>query len=151
MRSKKITSFKYALDSYAWIEYAIGSTMGEFVKEVLELAICFTPSIVIAELSFKFTNEQNVEDWLKLLKFIKVKTQTVPLDESLSNKSGEQKFFLRKLEKKIGLSDAIIYQTSISIGARLISGDDHFKNIPNVIFLKNVQIIEKELQLLKKK
>jgi len=74
MRSNKITSFKYALDSYAWIEYAIGSTMGEFVKEVLELAICFTPSIVIAELSFKFTNEQNVEDWLKLLKFIKVKT-----------------------------------------------------------------------------
>ena len=50
---KIIMNYKFALDSYAWIEYAIGSQMGEFINFIIKYTTCITPSIVIAELSDK--------------------------------------------------------------------------------------------------
>jgi predicted nucleic acid-binding protein len=147
---RRIMNSKYVLDSYAWVEYSIGSSMGEFVKEILELASCYTPSIVISELSYKFTRENKREEWMKFLRFIKLRTEIILLDVVLSDESGEQKFILRQKEKKMGLADAIIYQTANSLNAQLVSGNIHFEKISNVIYLKNPQILIKELNLLKK-
>ena len=142
--------YKFVLDSYAWVEYAIGSFMGEFVEFLLNNAECFTPSIVIAELSDKFHRENKLKDWGLLYKFIKNSTQIIPLSEMLAFQSGQQKIKLRKKqpsgEQKVGLADAIIYQTSLNHEAKLVSGDEHFKNIKNVIYLKNKAKIKQEMK-----
>ena len=56
-------NYKYVLDSYAWVEYIIGSPMGRFVQLFLDMAeLCYTPSIVIAELSTKFEREDKQKE-----------------------------------------------------------------------------------------
>jgi len=127
--------------------------MGDFVEFLLNNAECFTPTIVIAELSDKFHRENKLKDWILLYKFIKNATQTIPLGDNLAFQSGQQKTKLREKqqtgEKKIGLADAIIYQTSLNQGAKLVSGDEHFKNIKNVLYLKNMSKITQEMKKIK--
>ncbi|MHA1673355.1 MAG: type II toxin-antitoxin system VapC family toxin [Promethearchaeota archaeon] len=146
MKWTKIMSYKIVFDSYAWVEYFIGSPMGKFVEEFLEKAEqCYTPSIVIAELSTKFEKENRQKEWETTCKFIRNKTVIIPLDLELANQSGKRKIILRKKAKTIGLADAIIYQTALSLEAILLTGDEHFENFHEVIYLKNAGMVEKEL------
>jgi len=131
-------NYRYVLDSYAWVEYIIGTRMGRFVQSFLEMAEqCYTPSIVIAELSTKFERENKQKEWEMFFKFIKNKSSIVPLDSNLANQSGKMKIELREKEKTIGLADAIIYQTAINLNASLITGDKHFEDFPEIIYLKD--------------
>ena len=145
-------SNSYVIDTFAWVEYALGTEMGAFVAELLNApdSTLYTPAIVIAELSFKFNNE-NIGDWGTFFKFIKEKTQVVPLDGSTANQSGLQKQQLRATEKGIDLADAIIYQTALNLHAALISGDEHFKAIDGVIYLKNSVQVEDRLAEIRKR
>ena len=131
-------NYRYVLDSYAWVEYIIGTPMGRFVQLFLEMAEqCYTPSIVIAELSTKFERENKRKEWEIFFKFIKNKSSIIPLDSELANQSGIMKIKLRAKEKTIGLADAIIYQTAINLNASLITGDKHFEHFPEIIYLKD--------------
>jgi predicted nucleic acid-binding protein len=132
-------SYKFVLDTYALIEYATGTEMGRVVKEALDHGQCITPSIVIAELASKYCRENRSQEWEPMLKFIKAKTRVLPLDASLASKSGIQKVSLRKRVKDISLVDSIVYQVAIDSGARLVTGDEHFETIPDVIYLKHVE------------
>jgi predicted nucleic acid-binding protein len=140
----------YVLDSFAWVEYVLGSPMGSFVEYLLKIpdVELITPSIVIAELSFKFQLEQNPK-WDMLRKFIKIKTKSIDLTYEMAEKSGTQKLQLRKTIKGIGLADAIIYQTSIEMSAKLVTGDPHFEMIKDVVYLARPEDIEKEKDILK--
>ncbi len=139
-------NYKFVLDSYAWVEYTIGSKMGEFVKFLLKHVTCITPTIVIAELSDKFHREKNEDDWQILYKFIKHTTTIIFLDTTLAEQSGTRKMLLRDkqqpTEKKVGLADAIIYQTALSEESQLVTGDEHFASIESVVYLKNVDLLE---------
>ncbi len=103
--------------------------------------------MVIAELLFKFQNE-TLGDWDLFFRFIKSKTAIVSLDSLTAEKGGVQKFLLRSKVPDIGLADAIIYQTALNLDAVLISGDAHFKDVPNVIYLKDPIQINTELDFL---
>ena len=139
-------SYKYVLDSYAWVEYFIGSPMGRFVQLFLDMAEqCYTPSIVIAELSTKFERGNKQKEWETLFKFIKNKSSIVSLDRNLANQSGKLKIKLREKEKTIGLADAIIYQTAINLNASLITGDKHFEDFPEIIYLKDSNRVKNAL------
>ncbi|MCF2141790.1 MAG: PIN domain-containing protein [Candidatus Lokiarchaeota archaeon] len=128
--------------------------MGELVQFLLnhEKCQCFTPSIVIAELSDKFNRENKQEKWKILLKFINNKTEIVNLDIKLADQAGKIKIDLRKMQQsrtqKLGLADAIIYQTAVHKEAKLISGDEHFKDFSGVIYLKSKKRREMEIQRL---
>jgi predicted nucleic acid-binding protein len=91
-----------------------------------------------------------LKDWGLLYKFIKNATQIIPLSDKLAFQSGQQKIKLREKqkpgEKKVGLADAIIYQTSLNHEAKLVSGDEHFKNIKNVLYLKKMAKIKQEMK-----
>src|SRR5271157_4516209 len=106
-------SFKYVIDTFAWVEFGLGSESGIIVGQFLDRAECYTPTIVIAELSFKFTRENLTVEWGKMYSYLKMKTSIIPLDETLADQAGAQKNLLRKLQPKearpIGLADAIIY------------------------------------------
>ena len=143
---------EYVLDAFAWIEYSIGSIMGKFVDGFLKNAPCYTPSIVLAELSDKFHRESKLAEWALLFRFIKSRSTVIPLDEVLADQSGKQKHLLRNMKvreidmSQVGLADAIIYQTTLNLKGKLVTGDDHFKNVPHVVFLKDETQTKNELE-----
>jgi predicted nucleic acid-binding protein len=142
-------SCKFVLDSYAFMEYVNGTSMGQIVREALKGGTCVTPSIVLAELSDKFHRSGRAIEWEPLLKFISTKTRVITLDAKLASKSGSQKAALRQRVKDIGLADAIVYQTAIDAGGILVSGDEHFETFEDVIYLKRLdEAMEKIRKLL---
>jgi len=73
------------LDSYAWIEYFLGSVSGRIVKEYLESEEVCTPSIVLVEVARKYLREGINEDdvFRRLLFIVSGSKMTVYLKPSL--------------------------------------------------------------------
>jgi len=123
------------MDSYAWVEYFRGTLKGKKVKEILESQPCYTPSIVIAELSNKYSKE-NYIFWETDLQFIAENSSIIALDKEIANTAGRLKEAVRKEYKtNFGLADAIILSTARQINAKVVTGDPHFRELSNVEFL----------------
>ena len=125
----------YLLDSFAWIEYFRGTEKGRKVKKVLENFNCFTPTVVIAEISDKYSRE-GYSFWDKDLQFILENSVLLDLDLHIASDAGKMKQLVRKKYKnKFGLADAIILVSARKINAKVVTGDKHFKPLINVEFL----------------
>jgi len=56
-RTARGLGLSVVLDSYAWIEYLLGSVVGETVEKALKNGETFKPSIVLAEIAGKYLGE----------------------------------------------------------------------------------------------
>ena len=127
---------KFVMDSFAWIEYFRGTSKGRKVKELLESQPCFTPTVVIAELSNKYSKE-NYGFWETDLQFIVENSSTIVLDKEIADMAGKLKEAVRKKYKtNFGLADAIILSTARQINAMVLTGDPHFQELSGIEFLK---------------
>jgi predicted nucleic acid-binding protein len=134
-------TFKYVIDSYAWIEYFRASEYGKTAKEYIENADCITPTIVVSEVSRKLQKEielgnETAEGRLKRLEFITATSQVVDLDFELAVTAGKTDLEMKKKAKAWGLADTIVLCTAKRLKAKVVTGDEHFKNLENVVFLK---------------
>jgi predicted nucleic acid-binding protein len=114
------------LDSFAWIEYFMGSERGARVKGYVEGSEpIYTASICLTEIKSRYLRDK--KDPTTRVKFIIERSFIVPLDEEIALLAAE-------LKQKYGLHtiDAIIYATSQSRNLVLVTGDRHFKGLPNV-------------------
>lgn len=128
------------IDTYAWVEYLIGSTKGSLAKKYIEGGSAFTPSIVIVELRKWYLKEieagrRRDEEMHKHFDFIQSITELLPLDYSLALKTGEIHFTMKKRKKDWPLADSVVLATARDHSANIISGDPHFKNLPEAIFI----------------
>ncbi len=133
---------RLVLDTYAWIEYFTGSSKGLRVKELLlEAEAAYTPSIVLAELARKYLREGVDEDVVRdRLHRVARLSEVVPIDVSVSLEAGKAYMELREHARKLGLgkpslNDAIVLATARIKGARVVTGDEHFKGLPETIWL----------------
>ena len=134
MNSKGMSmSELFVLDSFAWIEYFLGSRRGEKVQGFIESKKCVTPTIVIAEISAKYSNDN--KDFTDKLKFMKFNTKVISLTEDIAEFAGRIKTSQRKIKKDFGLADSIIYATALLHNAKVISGDPHFEDMKEVIII----------------
>ena len=128
---------KYVIDSYAWIEYFTGSKIGEKVKSLIESSEeKLTPTICLAEVYAKTLKIENQELAEKQKAFIKEKSAVVFLDETIAVESARQNVRLKKEIEGWSLADSIVYATAIIKKAEVVTGDDHFKKLKNVLFIK---------------
>jgi predicted nucleic acid-binding protein len=128
---------KYVIDSYAWIEYFTGSKLGEKVKSLIESSEeKLTPTICLAEVYAKTLKLENQELAEKQKAFIKEKSALVFLDESIAVESARQNVRLKKEIDGWGLADSIVYATATIKKAEVVTGDEHFKKLKNVLFIK---------------
>ena len=128
---------KYIIDSYAWIEYFMGTKAGEKVKPIIEgLEEKITPTICLAEVYAKTIKVESEELAEKQRTFIKERSALIPLDETIAVKSARIDVTMKKKIKGWGLADSIVYATALIKKAEIITGDEHFKNLKNVIFIK---------------
>ncbi len=139
----KIDAHKIVVDTYAWIEYFGGTKVGERVKEFLAGSeYIYTPAIVLAEIARKYIREGvGVQNTSRRLEIIKELSTIVTIDHKIALKSGEAYMELLehakklKLKTKPSLGDAIVLATAQSLNAKVITGDQHFKELEITIWI----------------
>ena len=134
-------SSKYVIDSYAWIEYFRASKSGEVAKRYIENADSVTPTIVVSEISRKLQKEielgdETDEGRLKRLEFISATSQVVYLDFELAVTAGKTDLEMKKKAKGWGLADSIVLCTARNLNGKVVTGDEHFRGLEEVIFIK---------------
>ncbi|MGD0451668.1 MAG: PIN domain-containing protein [Candidatus Bathyarchaeia archaeon] len=134
-------SSKYVIDSYAWIEYFRASKSGEIAKKYIESQDSTTPTIVVSEISRKLTKEielgnETPQGRTERLEFIRAKSQIVNLDFEMAIEAGKIDVEMKKKEKSWGLADSIVLCLARSKKGKVVTGDLHFKELDNVIFIK---------------
>ncbi|MBS3149446.1 type II toxin-antitoxin system VapC family toxin [Candidatus Woesearchaeota archaeon] len=117
------------VDSWAWIEYFKGSNLGIKAKNVIESGEQLLISTInISEIyHFLLNNKMDAE---KLIKFVLDSSFVIQLDTQIAIKAANIKF-----TKKLGMADAIVLATAEENNAMILTGDDDFKNIKNVIYI----------------
>jgi len=134
-------SCKYIIDAYAWIEYFKASELGAIAREYIEGEQSATPTIVISEISKKLQKEielgnETADGRLKRLEFIRATSKIVDLDFEIAADAGKLNVDLKEKAKGWGLADSIILCTAKNFTAKVVTGDEHFKLLNEVIFLK---------------
>ena len=134
---------KIVIDTYAWIELLIGSERGNKVKELMENAEeVYTPSTVLAETARKFlregTDEKTINTWLEIITTASVITQ---IDSATALEAAKCQLELSQQAKILkqntpSLFDAIVYATARINQCKIITGDEHFKNLPETIWIE---------------
>ncbi len=123
----------YVIDSFAWIEYFTGTKAGELARKYIEGGEAITPTIVIAELSYKYARLK--QDFEPKLRFIILKSRTLPLDEEVASLAGRINVERRKVDRW-GLVDSIILATAMLQKNTIVTGDEHFRDLKEVIMIK---------------
>lgn len=134
---------KIVVDAYAWIEIFIGSGAGEKAKQIIEQADeVLTPDTVIGEVARKYRREGVEESTIHArLETISVASHVVPISIELALEAAKcymklsQEARRRKLSTP-SLFDAITLATARLMKAKVITGDEHFKSIPETIWIE---------------
>ncbi|MEM1520046.1 MAG: type II toxin-antitoxin system VapC family toxin [Candidatus Korarchaeum sp.] len=133
---------RIVLDTYGWVEIFIGSEDGERVRRIVEESEeVYTPTIVLAEVARKYLREGFGEDEiLERLDVIDYSSEVVPIDKRIALEAAKCYLELTERAKREklrdpSLFDAIVLATARVLGAKLLSGDEHFKGMDEVIWV----------------
>jgi predicted nucleic acid-binding protein len=132
---------KYVIDAYAWIEYFKASEYGETARKYVESNFSATPAIVVSEVSRKLQREIEVgnetpEGRLKRLEFVRATSQIVDLDFEIAAEAGRIDVEMKKKTRGWGLADSIVLCTARSVKAKVVTGDEHFRETDEAIFIR---------------
>ncbi len=124
----------YVIDTFSWIEYFTGSRAGEKSKQYIEGGEALTPTIVIAEFTDKYVRE-NLDPHQRL-RFMKTVSEVVPLDDETAELAGRISAERREKVKRWGLVDSIILATARTRSMKVVTGDEHFRDLTEAIMTK---------------
>jgi len=128
------TNYEFVIDSYAWIEYFRGTSSGERAREFVEGGSAATSAITLAELQEKYLREK----WNSFendLKFITTKTTVISVNAKISILAGQINHQNKRKVKDWGMADSIILSTARISSAKVVTGDDHFKDVSEAIMI----------------
>lgn len=128
---------KYVVDSWAWIEYLIGSEFGKKLNEVLDKlssSEIYTCSISLAEVISKVAREER--DVEAAYSILLSNSQIININEELSKNAGLLHYEMRKTLKDFGLADAYVLATARMLKAMVLTGDMHFKGVKEAVLIK---------------
>lgn len=128
---------KYVIDSYAWIEYFMGTDLGKRARLIVESSEeKITPTICLAEVYAKTLKTSGQELAEKQRVFIKEKSVLAALDEPIAVESAKIQTKMKKEIEGWSMADSVVYATSLLKKAEVVTGDEHFMNLKSVVFLK---------------
>ncbi|MBS3128786.1 hypothetical protein J4410_06610 [Candidatus Woesearchaeota archaeon] len=125
----------YIIDSYAWVEYFLGSKKGEILKKLfLDSQNRFlTVECCLAEIKgWTLKNNQNFDE---ILKIIRANSTIMKIEEKDWISAAEHRFTQRKTQSDFGLIDAVLLTKQQALQCLIISRDKHFRGLKNVVFM----------------
>lgn len=122
------------IDSWAWVEFFAGSRIGEEVRdyvmdESLEIIISSINLAEIYRIALDRFDESNAEMRRRAMLS---RCFLIPVDEEIAIQGARFRH-----ERNWGMGDALIYATAVREGAKVLTGDPHFKGLKDTIFLEN--------------
>lgn len=134
------TTSSFVIDTYAWVEYLLGSEAGGAAKSYIESGSARTPSIVVAELRKWYLREieagRRTEREMGLhMSFVESRSSVVPLDAPLARRAGEMDFMMKKRIRGWPMADSIILATAAASSSKVVTGDRHFRGLEEVVYL----------------
>jgi len=124
-------------DAYAWCEYALDSPHAELVVKKLSSAHqAFTPVSVVGELKESMLRHHVKTGTMSdILQYVKNKSSIVNIDAEIAERAGDINFEYKKKIQGWGMLDSIVYSVTLLKKGRVVTGDVHFKELPNVIYI----------------
>ncbi len=125
---------KYVIDSYAWIEYFMGTEKGERAKAIIDSREHekLTPSICIAETYAKVLKVEGEEGAEERRAFMKAVSAFVALNETIAVQAAKLDGSMKRNVKGWGLADSIVLATAKIMGSKVLTGDKHFQALEDV-------------------
>jgi len=135
---------RIVVDAYAWVEIFIGSRKGNRAREILAGAReTYTPDVVMAEIARKYLRE-GVEQQVVIerLKIIAENSDVAPITGEVALESVKCYMELSEGARREGvgapsLFDAVVLATARVLKAKVVTGDEHFKNLPETMWIGN--------------
>lgn len=125
----------YIIDTYAWVEYFIGSSKGIILRQLFNNKNnkFITLECCLAELRAYCLREKR--DFEQLLDIVRHNSIILPVMKKQWLEAGKIRFELREKIPHFGLIDALLVSKQIELKSKIVSGDPHFKSIKNVVYL----------------
>lgn len=126
---------KFVFDAFAWIEYFNGSESGKKVSELIESEEndVFSSIITITEVSSILKrNEKDVELGYKSIIDL---SKIYFINSEFAKEAGILHAETRKNIKDFGLADAFVLLTARKLGAKIVTGDPHFKGFKEAVLV----------------
>lgn len=126
----------YLIDSYAWVEYFLGSNKGEVLRKLFAEGKnqFLTLDCCLAEIrGWALRNNQNFSE---LFKVIRANSRIISATEYDWIEAGQERFLQRQSQPDFGLIDTMLLIKQKEFSCEIISGDTHFKNLKRVLFLE---------------
>ncbi|MGD0804584.1 MAG: PIN domain-containing protein [Candidatus Bathyarchaeia archaeon] len=121
-------------DAYAWVEYLDGTKRGEKLRDLLEGgAEIYTSAVTVAEVVSRAARTKRGPETARAI--IGGNSTVVEADEQLSYDAGMMHAEVRQTIRDFGLADAYVLATARKLGARVLTGDPHFKDIGDAIMI----------------
>ncbi|MCY7332339.1 MAG: type II toxin-antitoxin system VapC family toxin [Pseudanabaena sp. CAN_BIN31] len=120
---------RFVVDTCGWIEWLIDGVLAdEFAPYLSDLQNLIVPTSIQYELHKWICRERDKVLAMEVIALTQ-QANVVPLTESLALLASElsQKY-------KLSFADSIIYATAQQEKVKLITADDHFENLPDVIY-----------------
>ena len=122
------------LDSFAWMEYFMGTQEGENIRKLVDDDIqLYTSPIVIAEIYSKsLRTDGNAEERKD---FIIKRCALIVLDENIAVEAAKIHAENKIKKPDFGLADAIILASARNRNIKVVTGDPHFKDFKDAIMM----------------
>ncbi|MBC8520909.1 MAG: PIN domain-containing protein [Methanomicrobia archaeon] len=122
------------IDSFAWIEYFMGTKKGEEVKEVVESDVqLYTSPIVIAEIYSKSLRTDGRAEERR--NFIVKRCAIILIDEEIAVEAAKIHAEAKKTMEDFGLADAFVLASARYKNVNVLTGDPHFKDYSESVML----------------
>jgi predicted nucleic acid-binding protein len=123
----------FVIDTWVWVEYYLGedSRVNDYIEnDSLDL---FTSAITLTEIiKFLHRNHETPEHIRQVVTEIGIRSLVIPVTEDIAILAGE----CRPAGFKGGIADTIILATARAGGHTVVTGDPHFRALPDAVFLK---------------
>ena len=123
------------LDTSAWIELFQETDKTIIIKNVLETEENFTSAITFAEIVNWCLRNKKEDKITAYLGGIKNGSTVLNLNEAIIISAGKLNYERKKTVKNWGMADSLILATSLFYNLKILTKDNHFKDLENVEML----------------
>ena len=115
----------------------MGTARGKAAKEIIDSGSDekFTPAICVAEVYAKSLKSEGAEMAEMRRNFIRDRSAVAPLTEEIAVAAAKIDVERKKVVHRWGLADSTVLATGRELSARVVTGDEHFRGLSDVMVI----------------